>query len=104
MAHQMKNLCVFSVFQCVEGAFGAASRGYPKNENGAPQDELKNGVVVDGSCLGRPLTKTKKHNEKQKEKKKIRNFELKNGGIGTFEIGNLKRFKTSMFGIFRVSF
>ena len=43
MAHQMKNLCVFSVFHCVEGAFGAASGGTPKMKNGAPQNELKNG-------------------------------------------------------------
>ena len=43
MAHQMKNLCGFSVFLCVEGAFGASSGGTPKMKNGAPQDELKNG-------------------------------------------------------------
>ena len=36
MAHQMKHLCVFSVFHCVEGAFGAASGGYPKNETWGP--------------------------------------------------------------------
>ena len=43
MAHQMKNLCVFPVFHCVEGAFGAASGGAPKMQNRAPRDELKNG-------------------------------------------------------------
>ena len=43
MAHQMKNLCGFSVFHCVEGAFGASSWGTPKMKNGAPRDELKNG-------------------------------------------------------------
>ena len=43
MAHQMKNLCDFSVFHCVEGAFGASSGGTPKMKNGAPRDELKNG-------------------------------------------------------------
>ena len=43
MAHQMKNLCVFFVFHCVEGAFSAASGGTPKMQNGAPRDELKNG-------------------------------------------------------------
>ena len=43
MAHQMKNLCGFSVFHCVEGAFGASSGGTPKMKNGAPRDELKNG-------------------------------------------------------------
>ena len=32
-------LCV----HCVEGAFGASSRGTPKMKNGAPQDDLKNG-------------------------------------------------------------
>ena len=60
MAHQMQNLCVFSVFHCVEGAFGAASGGAPKMKNGAPQDELKNGrgrrLDVFGSslkCFGR---------------------------------------------------
>ena len=42
MAHQMKNLCGFSVFHCVEGAFGASS-GYPNNEQWGPRDELKNG-------------------------------------------------------------
>ena len=43
MAHQMKHLCVFSVFHCVEGAFGASSGATPKMKNGAPRDELKNG-------------------------------------------------------------
>ena len=43
MTHQMKNLCGFSVFNCVEGAFGASSGGTPKMKNGAPRDELKNG-------------------------------------------------------------
>ena len=43
MAHQMKNLCGFSVFHCVEGAFGVSSGGVPKMKNGAPRDELKNG-------------------------------------------------------------
>ena len=43
MTHQMKNLCGFSVFHCVEGAFGASSWGTPKMKNGAPRDELKNG-------------------------------------------------------------
>ena len=43
MAHQMKNLCGFSVFHCVEGAFGASSGGTPKRKNGAPRKELKNG-------------------------------------------------------------
>ena len=43
MAHQMKNLCVFSVLHCVEGAFGASSRGTPKLKHGVPRDELKNG-------------------------------------------------------------
>ena len=37
------NLCGFSVFHCVEGAFGASSGGTPKMRNGAPRDELKNG-------------------------------------------------------------
>ena len=45
MAHQMKNLCGFSVFHCVEGGifFGASARGTPKMKNGAPRDELKDG-------------------------------------------------------------
>ena len=43
MAHQMKHLCGFSVFHCVEGAFGASSGGTPKINNRAPRDELKNG-------------------------------------------------------------
>ena len=43
MAHQMKNLCGFSVFHCVEGAFGASSGGTPTMKKGAPRDELKNG-------------------------------------------------------------
>ena len=42
MAHQMKNLCGFSVFHCVEGAFGASSGGSPKMKNGAPRDEPNN--------------------------------------------------------------
>ena len=43
MAHQMKNLCGFSVFHCVEGAFDASCGGTPKMKNGALRDELKNG-------------------------------------------------------------
>ena len=43
MAHQMKNLCGFFVFHCVEGAFGASSGGTPQMKNGAPRDEPKNG-------------------------------------------------------------
>ena len=43
MAHKMKNLCVLSVFHCVQGTFGAASGGTPKRKNGAPREELKNG-------------------------------------------------------------
>ena len=39
----MKNLCGFSVFHCVEGAFGASSGATPKMKNGAPRDEPKNG-------------------------------------------------------------
>ena len=39
----MKNLYVFSVFHCVEGAFDESSRGTPKLKNEVPQDELKNG-------------------------------------------------------------
>ena len=43
VAHQMTNLCGFSVFHCVEGTFGASSGGIPKMKNGAARDELKNG-------------------------------------------------------------
>ena len=43
MAHQMKNLCGFSVFHCVEGAFGASSGGTPEMKMGPPRDGLKNG-------------------------------------------------------------
>ena len=43
MAHQMRNLCGFSVFHCAEGAIGASFRGTPKMKNGAPQDELQDG-------------------------------------------------------------
>ena len=43
MTHQMKNLCVFSLFHCVEGGFDAASGGTPKMKIGAPRDELRNG-------------------------------------------------------------
>ena len=51
MAHQMKHLCGFSVFHCVEGAFGASSGGTPKMKNGAPRDELEMVVVVVGPSL-----------------------------------------------------
>ena len=43
MAYQKQNLCVFSVFQSVEGAFGAAFGNTPKIKNGALRDKLKNG-------------------------------------------------------------
>ena len=36
MEHQMKNLFGFSVFHCVEGAFGASSGGTPKIEKWGP--------------------------------------------------------------------
>ena len=39
MVHQMKNLYVFSVLHCVQGAFDASSRGTPKLKNGVPRDE-----------------------------------------------------------------
>ena len=45
-AHQMQNLSVFSVFHCVEGAFGAASRSTPEMKNGVPRDELENHIWV----------------------------------------------------------
>ena len=45
MADQMKNLCGFSVFHCVEGAFGASSGGTPKDEKGGPR-EMKSKMVV----------------------------------------------------------
>ena len=43
MAHQIQNLCGFSMLHCVEGAFGASSGGTPKLKNGVPRDELKHG-------------------------------------------------------------
>ena len=43
MAHQMKNLCGFSVFHCAERAFGTSSGGCPNMKNRDPRDELKNG-------------------------------------------------------------
>ena len=46
MAHQMKNLCGFSVFHCVEGAFGASSRGTPKMKMGPREMNSKMVVVV----------------------------------------------------------
>ena len=48
MAHQMKNLCGFSVFHCVEGAVGASSGGTPIMKDGAPRDELPKGVLGKG--------------------------------------------------------
>ena len=51
MAHQMKGLCVFSVFHCVEGAFGAAAGGTPKMKDGAREMNSKMVVVVVGSSL-----------------------------------------------------
>ena len=56
MAHQMKNLCGFSVFHCAEGAFGASSGGTPKMKNGAPRDELKNGryFLLHSNPYGKP--------------------------------------------------
>ena len=46
MAHQMRNLCVFSVFHCVEGAFGAASGGTPKMKKIGPREMNSKMVVV----------------------------------------------------------
>ena len=43
MTHQMRNLCNFSVFHCVEGAFDATSRGTRKLQNRERQGELRNG-------------------------------------------------------------
>ena len=51
MAHQRNNLCVFSLFHCVEGAFDVSSRGTPKLKYGVPRDELKVVVVVFGPLL-----------------------------------------------------
>ena len=42
----MKDLCVFSVFHCVEGAFGAASGGTPKMKMG-PR-EMNSKMVPEG--------------------------------------------------------
>ena len=49
MTHQMKNLCGFSVFHCVEGAFGASSGGTPKRKMGPREMNPKMVVVVVGS-------------------------------------------------------
>ena len=43
MAHQMEDICVFSVFCTVEGAFDAASRGITESKDAAPRDALMNG-------------------------------------------------------------
>ena len=51
MAHQMKNLCGFSVFHCVEGAFDASSGGIPKMKNGAREMDSKMVMVVVGPAL-----------------------------------------------------
>ena len=46
MVHQMKNLSGFSVFHCVQGAFGASSGGTPKMKNGGPREMNSKMVVV----------------------------------------------------------
>ena len=51
MAHQVRNLCLFSVFHCVDGSW-CGIQGYPKTKKGARRDELKNGR---GRVLGHPL-------------------------------------------------
>ena len=51
MAHQMKNLCGFSVFHCVEGACGASSGGTPKWKMGLREMNSKMVVVVVGPSL-----------------------------------------------------
>ena len=53
MAHQMKNLCGFSVFHCVEGAFGASSGGTPKMK--ATTLNLSAGLGVQRWSRGRQL-------------------------------------------------
>ena len=52
MAHQMKNLCGFYVFHCVEGAFGASSGGTPKIKKWGPARWTQK---WSWSWLGRPL-------------------------------------------------
>ena len=56
MTHQMKILCVFSVFHCVEEAFGASSGGTQKWKTG-PQEMNSKMVVV---MVGPSLTKQPK--------------------------------------------
>ena len=58
MAHQMKNLCGFSVFHCAEGAFGASSGGTPKMKNGAREMNSRMVVVVVGLSLREYLFET----------------------------------------------
>ena len=75
MAYQMKNLCGFSVFHCIEGAFGASFiwGGTPKMKNGAPRDELKNGCVV---VFGPSLNYTSWEKETIHHPATVRNFSL----------------------------
>ena len=53
MAHQMKNLCGFSVFHSVEGAFGVSSGGAPKMKMGPRKMNSKMVVVVVGPSLSK---------------------------------------------------
>ena len=46
MTHQMKNLCGFSVFHCLEGPFGASSGGTPKMKKWGPARWTQTLVVV----------------------------------------------------------
>ena len=61
MAHQTKNLCGFSVFHCVEGAFGASSGGTPKMKMGPREMNSKMVVVVVGPSLIQSLFPSARH-------------------------------------------
>ena len=52
MAHQMQNLCAFSVLHSVEGAFGAASGGTTKLNI---QDKFDHDKGQKSAISGRPL-------------------------------------------------
>ena len=94
MAHQRKNLCGFSVFHCVEGAFGASFGGTPKMKNGAHEMNSKMVVVVVGPSL---IVKIKDRPPGLKFSSEIANFKQAAHRTLFLLVGNSEKVKIENF-------